>query len=359
MRHLELPSVSSAATSDLMPSPLVRHRANPILTARDVPYHATLLFNAGVCRYQGQYLMIFRNDYGRWGDTTFDGTNLGLATSPDGVSWTVAAKPIIDLNTARQLAQPLLPHRDAKHEIHRFYDPRLTVIDDKLYMCFAVDTRHGVVGGIGVFHSLNQFEVLTLTTPDNRNMVLFPEKIEGRYVRLERPFPVYGRGGVDRFDIWISSSPDLCDWGRSRLLLGVEDVPYANDKLGPAAPPIRTDKGWLTTFHAVDIDPSRGKHGWEKTWKKRYHAGLMLLDLADPSRIVAIARQPLLTPEAPYETGEGATPETDGFRNHVIFPGGMILDEDGIVKIYYGAADTVECLASAPVDELVRFCFEG
>ena len=177
MSNVELKAV---ATSGLMPSPLVRHPANPILTARDVPYHATLLFNAGVCKYEGKYLMVFRNDYGRWGDTTFDGTNLGLATSDDGIAWTVAAQPVIDLAAAKKLAQPHMPHRDANHEIFRFYDPRLTVIDGKLHMCFAVDTRHGVIGGLGVFHSLDRFEVLSLSTPDNRNMVLFPEKIGGR-----------------------------------------------------------------------------------------------------------------------------------------------------------------------------------
>ncbi len=343
----------------MMPSPLVRHAGNPILTAKDVPYHATLLFNAGVCKFEGRYVMIFRNDYGRWGDTTFDGTNLGLATSDDGIRWTVAPKPAIDLDAARTLAQPHMPHRDVQKEVRRFYDPRLTVIDGRLYMCFAVDLEHGVVGGIGVFHGLDRFEVLSLTVPDNRNIVLFPERIGGRYVRLERPFPVYGRGGRDRFDIWLSSSPDLLNWGRSRLVLAVEDVPYANDKIGPAAPPIKTNRGWLTTFHAVDIDPSRGKNGWEHAWKKRYHAGLMLLDLEDPSKRVAVAKQPLLTPATPYETGEGAAHEADGFRNHVIFPGGMILEDDGTVKIYYGAADTVECVAMAPLNELVRFCFEG
>jgi beta-1,4-mannooligosaccharide/beta-1,4-mannosyl-N-acetylglucosamine phosphorylase len=189
-------------------------------------------------------------------------------------------------------------------------------------------------------------------------MVLFPEKIAGQYIRLERPFPVYSRGR-DRFDIWSATSPDLIHWGRHRLVLGVEDFPYANDKIGPAAPPIRTPRGWLTTIHGVHRDNTRGKNGWEPQWTKVYFAGLALLDLEDPSRVVAAARQPLLAPQAPYETGEGATPQTNGFRNHVIFPGGMILEDSGAVKIYYGAADTVECLATAHVDDLVRFCFEG
>ena len=195
------------------------------------------------------------------------------------------------------------------------------------------------------------FEILSLSAPDNRNMVLFPQRTGGKYVRLERPFPVYGRGGGDRFDIWCSDSPDLRYWGNTQLVLGVEDVPFANDKLGPAAPPVRTEKGWLTTFHAVDRDPSRGKNGWEDQWQKRYCAGIMLLDLEDPSKVIGMSKLPLIAPEAPYEV-EG------GFRNNVIFPGGMILEDSGEVKIYYGAADTVECLATADVDDLLKLCIE-
>jgi len=212
-----------------------------------------------------------------------------------------------------------------------------------------VDTRHGIRGGIATTEDFEQFDVVSMTVPDNRNMVLFPEKIDGMYVRLERPFPVYSRGHVDRFDTWISDSPDLKYWGNSDLLLAVEQVPFANDKIGPAAPPVKTPRGWLTTFHAVDRDDSRGKNGWEAAWKKRYTAGLMLLDEHDPRKIVGLSTEPLLAPEAPYETD-------GGFRNDVIFPGGMILEDDGEVKIYYGAADTVEALATAHVDDLLALC---
>ncbi|MFA9476688.1 glycoside hydrolase family 130 protein [Phycisphaerales bacterium AB-hyl4] len=338
-------------------TPLKRHAANPILSADDVPYHATLVFNAGVAKYQGRYVMVFRNDYGRWGDTRFDGTNLGLAFSDDGVNWQVQPRPCITLEQARDLMRPLMPHRDTHEEIYRFYDPRLTVIDGRMHLCFAVDTAHGVCGGVAVTDDFDRFELLSISSPDNRNLVLFPEKIDGHYVRLERPMPVYSRRGRDRFDIWLARSPDLRYWGGQRCVLGVEDLPHANDKIGPGAPPIKTRLGWLTAIHTVNRDESRGKNGWEAKWTKRYDAGLALLDLEDPSRVVAVAPAPLLTPEASYETGHNATPDTDGFRNHVIFPGGMILEDDGEVKIYYGAADTVECLAKAHVDDLLAFCF--
>ena len=325
----------------LVSSPVIhRHTANPLLTPKDVPYGPAMVFNAGVTKFQGKYVMVFRNDYGNAENETIEPhstTNLGLAYSDDGISWKVQPAPCWTWND---------------EEVIRVYDPRLTVIDGRCYMCFAVDTKHGLRGGIAVTEDFEHFEVLSLSLPDNRNMVLFPEKIGGKYVRLERPFPVYSRGGIDRFDMWMSDSPDLLYWGNSCLVLGVEHVPFANDKVGPGAPPVKTDKGWLTTFHAVDLDRSRGKNGWEDAWKKRYTAGIMLLDLDNPSRIIGMSKSPLLAPEASYETD-------GGFRNHVIFPGGMILEPSGEVKIYYGAADTVECLATAHVDDLVRICLEG
>ncbi|CAM3134622.1 glycosidase [Paenibacillus taichungensis] len=317
-----------------------RYQNNPILDASRVPYPTALVFNAGVTKFNGKYVMVFRNDYGSLEQQTIEAhhtTDLGFAFSDDGIHWEVQPKPCFKLHD---------------QEIIRAYDPRLTVIDGRCYMCFAVDTQHGIRGGVAVTDDFEEFEILSLSTPDLRNMVLFPEKIGGKFMRLERPFTVYSRGGIDRFDMWISESPDLRYWGNSDLLLAVEDVPFANDKIGPAAPPIKTEQGWLTTFHAVDIDPERGKNGWEPSWQKRYTAGLILLDLDNPKKIIGMYQEPLLTPEASYEI-EG------GFRNNVIFPGGMVLEDDGEVKIYYGAADTIECLATAHIDDLIRLCLKG
>jgi beta-1,4-mannooligosaccharide/beta-1,4-mannosyl-N-acetylglucosamine phosphorylase len=277
--------------------------------------------------------MVFRNDYGSLEGHTLEGTNIGLAFSDDGAHWDVSPRPCLEMND---------------EEVTRAYDPRLTVMDGRCYMCFAVDTRHGLRAGIAVTDDFDRFEVISLSAPDNRNTVLLPEKIAGKYVRLERPMPVYSRGR-DRFDIWASDSPDLKYWGSTGLVLAVEQVPFANNKLGPGAPPVKTPKGWLTTFHAVDLDPNRGKHGWEPSWLKRYTAGIMLLDLENPWKVIGYSREPLLAPEAPYEVD-------GGFRNNVIFPGGMILEDSGEVKIYYGASDTAECLATADVGDLVELC---
>ena len=318
-----------------------RHENNPVLTNEDVPYDCSLVFNAGVIKWKDGYAVAFRNDYGcnqqEWeSGKRFKGTCIGLAFSQDGIHWDVEPNPIFELQNDEYL---------------RAYDPRLTIIGDEVYMTFAVDTKHGICGGIARTDDLHHFEMLYLSVPDNRNMVLFPEKINSMYMRLERPMPVYSRGHRDRFDIWISESPDMIYWGNSRLLAAVEDFPFANDKIGLGAPPIKTEKGWLVFTHAVKKDETRGKYGWEAKWNKVYYAGVMLLDLENPCEVLGICRNPLIVPEAPYETDEG-------FRTHVVFPTAAILEGD-LVRIYYGASDTVTALATANVNELIEACLAG
>ena len=315
-----------------------RYANNPILSAEQVPFPTALTFNAGVCKFQGRYVMIFRNDHGDLGRRKLEGNNLGLAFSDDGVRWDVHPTPLGD---------------DPDHPLYRCYDPRLTVLDGRVYLCFArghmIDGHeqdHGTCGGVAVTDDLENWEVLNVSAPDNRNMVIFPERIDGMIVRLERPFASYLRPG-DRFDIWMSRSPDGRYWGDTQLVLATQQVSWINSKLGPAAPPIRTERGWLALFHGVDVDPARRGWGWDGNWQKRYRAGLMLLDLFDPTKVIVLAPRPVMVPEAEFGY------ETRGYRDYVIFPGGMILEDSGEVKIYYGAADTVECLATAHVDDLL------
>jgi len=112
---------------------VIRSPMNPVLSAERIPYPATLIFNAGVTQFQGKYVMVFRNDYGGHpGSAQFEGTNIGVAFSDDGVKWAPQPKPWITWKT---------------DEIHRAYDPRITVIDNRCYLCFAVDTKHGIRGG--------------------------------------------------------------------------------------------------------------------------------------------------------------------------------------------------------------------
>ena len=322
-----------------------RYAGNPVLSAADIPYPASLIFNAGVCKFNGKYVMVFRNDVGfsKKGVTEPPYTQLGIAFSDDGIHWEPQGSP---WKTPLKIVE-------SNPEFHHFYDPRLTVIDGRCYLCFAVDTYSGVRGGIAVTDDFDNFEVLSISAPDNRNMVLFPEKINGKFYRLERPFPVYSTGG-EFFDIWGAASPDCRYWGENKLILSYKQVPFSNRKIGPGAPPVKTDAGWLTLFHAVKIHKDKVLDGWEQAdnpnalWRKEYFAGIMLLDLEDPSRIIGISEEPLIRAECDCEV--------HGYRGSVIFPGGMILEDSGEVKIYYGAADTVECLATAEVGDLIRLC---
>ena len=325
------------AEAHLVSHPCIsRYPGNPVLTSADVPFPSDLVFNAGVIPWQGGYAMVFRNDYGYLGRASFSGTNLGLALSPDGLHWQVEEQPVFSVQD---------------DEIRRVYDPRLTVIDGEVYMTFAVDTRHGLRGGIAHSDDLHHFEIISMSVPDNRNMVLFPQKYQGMYMRLERPMPVYSRGHKDRFDMWWSESPDLVHWGNSRLVAGVEDFPFANDKIGPGAPPVYTEKGWLAITHTVDIDPERGKNGWEDRWTKRYCTAAVLLDKDEPWKMIGRTKVPLLAPETEYEA-------RDGFRWNVVFPTAAVPAPDGKLRIYYGAADTVIALAEAKTDDIIALCLE-
>jgi len=320
------------------------HRKGVVLSRERMPYDSALTFNAGVSRSRDGYVMLFRNDYGfckkdfddfyaGLSDNTTPKTNLGAAFSPDGMNWNVLDHPVFSLSGKG---------------ICRAYDPRITSLGNGQYaVCFAVDTVSGVRGGIALTEDFEHFEVKSISVPENRNMVLFPEKVNGEYVRLERPF----LSGNRSHSIWLSRSPDLVHWGESELVLDAQTLPYANRKIGPGAPPVKTPHGWLTLFHAVEKQDAPFRSSWCHDWTLCYYGGVMLLDLENPSKILALAGRPLLVPEEPYEL--------EGFRGGVIFPGGLVAGPDGTAKIYYGAADTVECLAEAKIDDLIDFCLSN
>ena len=318
----------------------IRKIEKPLITYKDSTEGTALTFNAGVAKFKGKYVMLFRNDYGDPVNKIIRPavTDLRVAFSDDGINWSVQPKPILE---------------ELKNDdIIRAYDPRITVIEDKAYVCFAVDTYHGVRCGIAVTEDFEKFEVLSLSVPDNRNIVLFPEKINGMYTRLERPMAMDGRSWLTPgYDVWMQQSKDLKFWGNANIVLRNEEVEFSNEKIGPAAPPIKTEKGWLTLFHAVYRDKTLGKNGWEDKWDRIYYAGVMLLDLNDPTKVIGRYEKPLIVPENQNEVA-------NGFRNNVIFPGGMVLEDNGEVKIYYGAADAVECVAITTVDELLDLVTE-
>jgi beta-1,4-mannooligosaccharide/beta-1,4-mannosyl-N-acetylglucosamine phosphorylase len=315
-------------------SPVVhRYEGNPILSAGDMPFPSDLVYNAAVVKFGGRYVMMFRNLH--YEERFTRRTHfMGLAYSDDGLTWEV------DSDFRFQPEGTAFPA-----------DARMTVIEGRVYVCFADITPHGIRGTIAVTDDFADYEVLSRAAPDNRNMVLFPERIGGKFARLERPFPMYGRKEPEAFETWYSDSPDGRYWGNTQLVLKQGDVPFCNRKNGPAGQPIKTEKGWLTLFHATHYDPDTVYPTWRgEDWHKLYCVGIMMLDLEEPWRIVGLAREPLMVPEAPYDY------ETNGYRSFTQFPSATILEDDGTVRIYYGACDTVMALATAKLDDLIALC---
>ena len=282
---------------ELRSSPVVtRFAGNPILKSGDVPYTEGLVYNGSVLKYEGRYVMLVRVDHADVRAQMLQNvTTVAHARSDDGIRWEVQPAPCMDWRSEEVVAPT---------------DVRLMLVEGRPYATVAVNARHGMETWCVTTEDFRRFDPVFKMVPDNRDVVLFPEKIGGLYLRLERPFPTFGHDKRAAFDIWISESPDMTYWGRPQLLLDVDRVPYANQRIGAGTPPLKTDHGWLLLFHAVDDDPRRGKNGWEETWTNRYTAGVLLLDPHDPRRVIGLSREPLLVPEAPYEVGGGIATES-------------------------------------------------
>lgn len=181
------------------------------------------------------------------------------------------------------------------------------------------------------FKTWHRFGPITSASVDNRDAIIFPEKIRGRFFMLHRPGTWTGkRYGCEKPSIWISSARDMLCWKNDHLL-AQPVFDWESQKIGGSAPPIKTDKGWLTLYHGVD---SNGV----------YRTGAMMLDLKDPRHVLARTRQPILEPEMDYEK-KGIVP-------NVVFPCGNVVI-NGTLFVYYGGADKVCAVATAPLKEMV------
>ncbi len=317
-----------------------RYEGNPILTAKDVPYNADLVYNAGVTYFNGKYCIAPRVDCADKSDepnkeSNFESIHTGLGWSDDGIHFTM---------------EPELVKVHYKGKILPWVcDARLTVLEGELYLTFCFENMHSERPGIAKWRGVGtDFDAVCIGLPQQRNMVLFPEKINGMYMRLERPSNQWGVP----FHIWYALSPDLRYWGDQELFLGCEDVPFASVKIGAGAPPVKTPKGWLLIYHAVDGVPATAEESEGKMWTKRYMSGAALFDLEDPTKLIAITKEPLLVAEMPYETGK----EGNFWVQDTVFPCGAIVEPNGeTLRIYYGGGDTNTCLATLSLSDLWNF----
>jgi len=300
--------------------PLVqRYKKNPILTRDDVPYPVGTVHNAGVVKHGDRYIMLFRSH-------THNGRSIiGKAESSDGFAFKVHPEPFL---------VPASSGVFSDYEEFGVEDLRITPIEGEYLLTYSAYSRHGVRNALARTRDFETIErVALITQADLRNVVIFPEKIDGRYVRLDRP-----HSEITPWSIWISYSPDLVHWGDSRMLIKPEPYHWDEMKVGPGAPPFQTAAGWLSIYHGV----------FETMAGAVYRLGVALHDLADPARILGVADRWILQPEDPWEV--------TGYVPNVVFSCGAVPEEDGTVKIYWGGADTVMCAGTAVIDDLVRLC---
>jgi len=294
-----------------------RYPDNPIIQPSDMPEDANCVFNSGATIHNGEVIMLLSTWVHDWTPKFFVGR------SKDGIHFTISD---------RNRMTPPKEYPYVQHE--GIFDTRITPLDGWYYITYNVASR---LGGRIILARTKDFEEIEtldyITGPDHRNCVLFPEKIEGCYVRLERP------NINDAGDIYIGYSPDLIHWGRNRLLLERNTRYWESAKIGPGAPPVKTDKGWLIVYHGCR----------ESMNGTSYHAGCMLLDLKNPSNIVGKMRDSIMDPRELYERV--------GNVGNVVFPtAALVHGEPDELKIYYGAADTAIGLARAKVSALVEAC---
>lgn len=320
---------------------LNRHPQNPLITRLDIPeilpglVDVSAVFNPGAVLFNDKVILLLRVQ--NRGRESF----IMAAESTDGVSFTVRPQ-IVEFNGLESV----------KDKIYHIYDPRITKIGSDYFIMFAMDMEKECRLGLAHTTDFETFEFSGIVSQeDNRNGVLFPEKIGGKYLRFDRPNLVNLQGGPQSGNvIWLSESKDLIKWmpvapvihGRWR---------YWDEIVGAGPPPIKTREGWLLVYHGVATHLSTAYI---------YQAGVALFDLKDPSILLARSRYNILEPRELYEL-TGQVP-------NVVFPSGMValdVDDDGFaslesrVNIYYGAADTTVCLAQTTVGVLIDACHAG
>jgi predicted GH43/DUF377 family glycosyl hydrolase len=238
-----------------------------------------------------------------------------LARSTDGVHFKVEERPA------------MFPERHT--EAFGLEDPRITRIGDTFWVTYKAVSSHGITTALAKTNDFKRFERCGVVfCPENLDVVIFPERFENRYVAWTRPV---GRH-IGLPTIWIARSPDLLHWGAHEPVLAPRPGCWDGARVGASCVPFRTPSGWLEIYHGADP-------------KHRYCVGTALIDGNDPSRILARSQEPLMWPEAGYET--------EGFFGQVVFPCGADVREDGNLTVYYGAADESTCGATTTVNALL------
>jgi beta-1,4-mannooligosaccharide/beta-1,4-mannosyl-N-acetylglucosamine phosphorylase len=295
-----------------------RHPRNPILTAKCVP-NAACIMNSAVVKFGKAYAGVFRVE------NTELSMELHAGTSTDGLNWKLDPKPI---HFAGAYPKHLSPGRG--------YDPRITKIGGVYYVtwCYYPCGQGPAIGMARTTDFKKFFQMAEVILPFNRNAVLFPRKIDGKYAILHRPSD---NGHTPFGDVYYASSPDLIHWGDHKFVFG-PTTGWQGTKVGAGPTPIETKDGWVLLYHGVITNCN----GFV------YSMGGAILDLKSPWKIKYRTKRYMMTPEENYERV--------GFVPNVVFPTATLFDEKTRkLDVFYGAADTCIGLASANFDEVVKF----
>ena len=290
---------------------LERYAGNPILTPiPDHDWENRTVFNCGVAEVEGAVVLVYRAQ-----GLANDVSRLGFAVSTDGFRFSRLDHPIFE------------PAADT--ETWGVEDPRLTLIDGRYQMLYTAWSPLGIqvaMASTETFFTWQRHGIV-IPGPDNKDAAIFPEQVGSRYVMFLRIPP----------DIWLAFSDDLHHWGDYRKIMAPRAGNWDALKIGAGGPPLKTGRGWLVIYHGVSPD-------------KVYRLGVALLDLDDPTQVLNWPADFVLEPEEPWEL-EGDVP-------NVVFTCGTAEMNDEYY-VYYGGADKVIALATAPKAELLRFAKSG
>ncbi len=214
-------------------------------------------------------------------------------------------------------------------------DPRITPIDGRYYITYVAVSRHGPATALASTTDFKTFERHGIIFyPENKDVVLLPEKVDGQYVALHRPL---GDMPFCRPEMWIARSPDLVHWGSHRYLFGGTGD-WEDGRVGAGTPPLAVPEGWLEIYHGNQRPEKVGEVG-------AYCGGAMLLAKEDPEKVLRVSYQPILEPQMEFEK--------EGFIAEVVFPTGVVEEEDRLL-VYYGASDKYCAMAEVLRRDVMR-----
>ena len=299
--------------------PVWRSKLNPIIK-RDILPNGNSVFNSAAVPFNGKFAGVFRVD------DKARALRLHRGFSNDGIHWDIDPEPLSFIG------------KDGVKTLVKGYDPRVVKIDDTYYIsfCNCVDGPTVCIAYTKDFEDF--YDLGNSFLPFNRNGVLFPRKIDGKFAMLSRPSD---NGHTPFGDIFYSDSPDLEYWGHHHHVMESTDG-WQELKIGAGPAPIETSEGWLLIYHGVLLSCN----GYV------YSAGAAILDRDEPWKVKYRTKPYILAPTELYEQ-VGDVP-------NVVFPCAALCDgATGRLTVYYGGADTVVCMAHTTVDTLIDFVKEN